>query len=66
MLNTYLFFYNWLCLYLLVFACFYFVFASFVGIPMRSVNSAVGLKICVIAVVIKKHKPIINKKEEIW
>ena len=65
MLNTYPFFYNWLCLYLLVFACFYFVFA-FVGIPMRSVNSAVGLKICVIAVVIKKHKPIINKKEEIW
>ena len=38
-------------------------FASLVGIPIGITISAVGLKICVINVQIKKYKSIINKRK---
>ena len=39
-------------------------FASLVGIPIGITRSAVGLKICVITVAIKKHKSIIKKQKK--
>ena len=38
-------------------------FASVVCISVRNASSAVGLKICLITVGIKKNKPIINNKK---
>ena len=38
-------------------------FASLVGIPIGIMSSAIGLKICVINVQIKKYKSIINKRK---
>ena len=43
--------------------CFYLYFGSLVGIPIGITSSAVGLRICVITVVIKKYKSIIKKKK---
>ena len=39
-------------------------FASLVGIPIGITSSAIGLKICTITALIKKHKSIIKKKKE--
>ena len=39
-------------------------FASLVGIPIRVISFAIGLKTCVITAAIKKHKPIIIKKNK--
>ena len=39
-------------------------FASLFGIPIGITSSAIGLKICAIASVIKKYKSIIKKKEK--
>ena len=38
-------------------------FASFFGIPIRTMSSAVGLNSCAIAVGIKKYKSIIKKNK---
>ena len=38
--------------------------ASLVGIPTGITSSEIGLKICVITAVIKKHKSIIKKKKK--
>ena len=43
--------------------CFYLYFGSLVGIPIGITSSAVGLRSCVITVVIKKYKSIIKKKK---
>ena len=37
-------------------------FASLIGIPIRISSSAIGLKICAIAAVIKKYQSIIKEK----
>ena len=37
-------------------------FASLLGIPVRIISSAIGLKTCAIATGIKKYKSIIKKK----
>ena len=39
-------------------------FASLIGVPIAITSSAIGLKICVITTVIKKHKSITNKKKK--
>ena len=39
-------------------------FASLVGVPIDAKSSAVGLHICRITAVIKRHKSIIKKKEK--
>ena len=39
-------------------------FASLIGVPIAITGSAIGLKICVITTVIKKHKSITNKKKK--
>ena len=39
-------------------------FASLIGIPIKILSSAIGLKICAIAVEIKKHRSIIKKKKK--
>ena len=39
-------------------------FFSLIVIPIRITSSAIGLKICAIAAVIKKHKSIIKKKKK--
>ena len=36
------------------------------GIPVGITSSAVGLKICAIAAIIKKYKSIIKKKKKAW
>ena len=39
-------------------------FASFVGIPIGTTSSPIGLKICAIAAGIKKYKSIIKKRKK--
>ena len=39
-------------------------FASLVGIPIGTTNSAIGLKLCVITAGIKKYKSMIKKKKK--
>ena len=39
-------------------------FASLVEIPIEITSSAIGLKICIITVAIKKYKSIIKKKQK--
>ena len=39
-------------------------FASSVGVHVSIASSAVGLKICALTTVIKKHKSIIKKKKK--
>ena len=41
-----------------------FLFASFLGIPIRITSSAIGLKICAITAGIKEYKLIIKKKKK--
>ena len=42
-----------------------FAFTSFIGIPIGITSSAVGLKICAIAVrIVSKYNSIIRKKEK--
>ena len=43
--------------------CFYLCFGSLVGILIGLTSSAVGLRSCVITVVIKKYKTITKKKK---
>ena len=39
-------------------------FASFVGVPVGIMSSAIGLKICAVTAVIKKYQSIIKKKSK--
>ena len=43
---------------------YHLFFASLIGIPIRIMSSAIGLKICVITAAIKKCKSIVNKNKK--
>ena len=38
--------------------------ATFIGIPIRTTSSAIGLKICAITAGIKRYKSIVKKKKK--
>ena len=43
-----------------------FAFSSLIGIPVETLSSTTGLKICAIASGIKNYKWIIKEKKEAW